>query len=36
MTDVADTEKLVRLIHSIPSPKASPLNNDWLKLAMAE
>ena len=25
MTDVADTEQLLRLIQSIPSPKAEPL-----------
>jgi hypothetical protein len=27
LTDVADTEQLFRLIQSIPSPKAEPLNN---------
>jgi hypothetical protein len=26
-TDVADTEQVFRLIQSIPSPKAEPLNN---------
>lgn len=30
MIDVADTEQLFRLIQSIPSPKAEPLN-DWMK-----
>ena len=27
MTDVADTEQLLRLIQSIPSPKAEPFNH---------
>ena len=34
LTDVADTEQLLRLIQSIPSPKAEPFKQ-WLeKLAM--
>lgn len=31
MTDVADVEQLFRLIQSIPSPKAEPLNSSWHK-----
>jgi hypothetical protein len=33
MTDVADTEQLFRLIQSIPSPKAEPLNFNSPKVA---
>lgn len=28
-TDVADTEQLLRIIQSIPSPKAEPLNKSF-------
>ena len=35
MTDVADTEQLLRLIQSIPSPKAEPFKQ-WLALVGAE
>jgi len=43
MTDVADTEKLLRIIQSIPSPKAEPFkigkkylefSNDWIRMIM--
>jgi hypothetical protein len=34
LTDVADTEQLLRLVQSIPSPKAEPLNGGWHKSAM--
>lgn len=30
-TDVADTEQLLRIIQSIPSPKAEPLSAGWQK-----
>ena len=33
-TDVASTEQLLRLIQSIPSPKAEPFNYGWHKLVM--
>jgi len=32
-TDVADTEQLLRLIQTIPSPKAEPFNCGWQKSA---
>ena len=35
MTDVADTEQLLRLIQSIPSPKAEPFKQ-WLAQVGAE
>ncbi len=35
MTDVADTEQLLRLIQSIPSPKAEPFKQ-WLAKVGAE
>ena len=35
-TDGADTEALLRIIQSIPSPKAELLNNGWRKQAMNE
>ena len=35
MTDVADTEQLLRLIQSIPSPKAEPFKL-WLAKVAAE
>ena len=33
LTDVADTEQLLRLIESIPSPKAEPFKH-WLARAL--
>lgn len=35
MTDVADTEQLLRLIQSIPSPKAEPFKI-WLAMVGSE
>ncbi|MFR8803966.1 MAG: Bro-N domain-containing protein [Anaerovoracaceae bacterium] len=32
MTDVADTEQLLRIIQSIPSPKAEPFRYGWQKV----
>ena len=29
LTDTADPETLLRLIQSVPSPKAEPINNGW-------
>ena len=36
MTDVADTDQLLRLIQSIPSPKAEPFKMWLAKLAVKE
>ncbi len=35
MTDVADTEQLLRIIQSVPSPKAEPFKT-WLAKVGAE